>query len=212
MTRHIKLGKQPHKLNKDLTLLENEKCVITTQEGTLTLPILVEGNTRGHILTGKGQLTLDAIIETPKGAIGKSLITDLDQPFLMFGTVSEISENTAPATAQDISNMGYENLEDLLVKANDAFSQFTINSHKHPKLEENTQTFAFFTPDKAWDILVTKEDKLIFTSRNKVYIFKHPTENTQLHPQHLQFAENGKTIIIGKNNILIDLDANHRFF
>lgn len=211
MTRNIKLGKQPHKLNKDLTLLQNEKCLITIQEGILTLPILIEGNTQGHLFTGRGQFTLDATIETPKGAIGRSLITDLNQPFLMLRTVDTISEDLIPATAQDISNMGYESLEDLLVKANDVFSQFTINNDKHPRLEQNARIFAFFTPDKTWDILIAKEDKLIFTSRNKVYIFKDATEDAEFHPQRLILAEDGKTVIIGKNNILIDFDAHHRF-
>lgn len=207
MTRFLKLGKQPCKLNRDLTLLQSEKCLITAQEGTLTLPILIEGNTQGHLLTGRGQLTLDAIIDTPKGAIGKSLITDLNQPFLMFSTDNTISENLTPANDQDITNMGYENLEDLLVKANDAFSQFTINSHKRPKLEEDTQMFALFTPDRTWDILIAKEDKLIFTSKNRVYIFKDASEDTEFHTQRLMLAEDRKTVIIGKNNILIDFDA-----
>jgi len=211
MTRFLKLGKQPIRLNIDLTLLKNEKCLVTAQEGTLTLPILIEGNIQGYLLTGRGQLTLDAIIETPKGAIGKSLITDLNQPFLMFSTDNAVSGKSTPATAQDISNMGYENLEDLLVKANDVFSQFTINSHKHPKLGEDTQMFAFFTPDKTWDILIAKEDKLIFTSRSQVYVFKDAAEDAEFHPQRLMLAEDGKTVIIGKNNILIDFDAHHRF-
>ena len=211
MTRFLKLGKQPSRLNRDLTLLQNEKCLITAQEGTLTLPILIEGNTQGHLLTGKGQLTLDAIVDTPKGAIGKSLFTDLNQPFLMFNTDNDVSGNSTPGNDQDITNMGYENLEDLLVKANDVFSQFTTNSHKHPKLEEDTQMFAFFTTDKTWDILIAKEDKLIFTSRSKVYIFKDEAEDTEFHPQRLMLTEDGKTVIIGKNNILIDFDAHQRF-
>jgi hypothetical protein len=211
MTRFLKLGKQPRKLNRDLTLLQNEKCLITVQKGTLTLPILIEGNAQGHLLTGRGQFTLDAIIDTPKGAIGKSLITDLNQPFLMFSTDNTTPEDLTPATDQDITNMGYENLEDLLVKANDVFSQFTINSQKHPKIEEDTQMFAFFTPDKTWDILIAKEDKLIFTSKNRVYIFKDEAEVTEFHPHRLMLAADGKTVIIGKNNILIDFDANQRF-
>lgn len=211
MTRNIKLGKQPHRLIRDTMLLQSEKCVVTAQEDTLMLPIFVNDTTRGHLLMGKGQFTLDAIIETPKGAIGKSFVTDLNQPFLMFGAVSTISENSVAATVQDISNMDYENLEDLLVKANDVFSQFTMNNHKQHNFEEDSQVFAFFTPDKTWDMLISKEDKLVFTSRNKVYIFKDSNESTEFHPERLLFAEDGKTVIIGKNTILIDFDANHRF-
>lgn len=210
MTRLLKLGKQPSKTNRDLTLLQNEKCLITAQQGTLTIPIINKGNTQGHLLTGKAQLTLDAIIDTPKGAIGKSLASDLNQPFLVFSTDNKISENLAPATDQDITNAGYQNLEDLLVKANDIFSQFTINSRKHPRLEENTEMFAFFTEDKTWDILIAKEDKLIFTSKSKVYIFRDTAEDTESRPQRLLLAEDGKTVIIGKNNILIDF-AHQRF-
>lgn len=211
MTRILKLGKQPHKLNRDLTLLQNEKCTITAQEGTLTLQILMEGNTRGYLLAGRAQFTLDAIIDTPRGATGKSIHTDLNQPFLVFSPADAISQNSTPATAQDISNTGFDSLEDFLVRANDVFSQFTINSHKNPELEENTQMFAIPASDKTWNILIAKENKLIFTSKNKIYIFRDVSENSEFHPQITRFAEDGKMLIIDRNNILIEFNSHHRF-
>lgn len=212
MTRHIKLGKQPSKLSKDLTLLQNEKCLITVRGGTLALPILVEGNPRGYFFIGMGQFILDAIIDTPKGAIGKSLFADLNRPFLMFSADNTIVEDLVPASDQDVSNIGNANLEDFLLKANDVFAHITMVHNKYLKVEKGTQMFAFFSPDKTWDILLAKEDKLIFTSRNKVYIFKDLVGDTKSNPQHIHFAENGKTVIIEKNNILIDFDVEHRPF
>jgi len=69
--KNVKLGNQPGKLIRDLVLLQNEKCIVKACASALTLPILVDDETRGHLFFGKGQLTMDTIVETPRGAVGK---------------------------------------------------------------------------------------------------------------------------------------------
>jgi hypothetical protein len=81
------LGNQPQKLTKDATLLHNEKCLVIATAGTIALPILLEEATSGQLFIGKGQLTIDTIVETSRGAIGKPIVRDLtpEYPFVMLG-------------------------------------------------------------------------------------------------------------------------------
>lgn len=208
MTPKIKLGDQPCKLTKDFTLFKNEKCIIETTSGALAVPIMIDESTYGYFFAGKGKLTLDTIIETPKGAIGKPLIKDLHQPFLMFSKISKIQESLAPATAQDISDMGYRDVQDFLAKSNQTLDQFAWHSHSHFDLEEGSYIFAFVNEHNKWDMLVSKGDKLVYTSKDKVYISKDQTESLELQfqPSRVLIAGKGKTVVISKDNILIDSD------
>jgi hypothetical protein len=200
-----KLGKQPSKLTKDLVLLQNERCIIMAFVNDLTLPILVGDTTLGYIFFGKGNFTLDAIVETPKGAVGKPLVKDLNTPFIMLGKVLKIANDLTPASHEDVSNLGYGNSEEFLAEADDVFSRFSIGCHSF-NLEEDSQVFAFANEYDKWDMLISKGDKLVYTSRDKVYISKDKAESIDISPAGVLVAERGKIVVIGKNNVLIDSD------
>lgn len=204
--KRAKLGNEPSKLTKDLVLLQNEKCIVKAFAGDLTLPILADDATLGYIFFGKGRFTLDAIVETPEGAVGKPLVKDLDTPFIMLGKVCNIANDLTPATVHDISNMGCRNSEEFLAKANEVFSRFSLDYHTRFNFEEDSQVFAFANEHDKWDMLISKEDKLVYMSKDKVYISKDKAESVDISPAGVLVAERGKTIVIGKNNILIDSD------
>lgn len=204
--KRAKLGNEPSKLTKDLVLLQNEKCIVKAFAGDLTLPILADDATLGYIFFGKGRFTLDAIVETPEGAVGKPLVKDLDTPFIMLGKVCNIANDLTPATVHDISNMGCRNSEEFLAKANEVFSRFSLDYHTRFNFEEDSQVFAFANEHDKWDMLISKEYKLVYMSKDKVYISKDKAESVDISPAGVLVAERGKTIVIGKNNILIDSD------
>lgn len=207
---HMELGNQPQKLTQDTTLLQNQKCIIKATAGTLTLPILIDNTTKGHFFVGKGEFTLDAIVETARGAIGKPITRNLspDQPYLMLGENTTLNQNLAQATNQDLTNMGYQNTEEFLKKANDTFDQFAHRQHGHIDINENSHIFAFANEHNKWDILVAKKDKLVYTSKHKVYISRENGESISLSPAQILVAKKGKTVVIDNGNILVDRD-NH---
>jgi hypothetical protein len=204
----MRLGNQPHKLTKDATLLQNEKCIVTASAGTLAVSILLESATAGQLFIGKGQLTLDTIVETSRGAIGRPLIRDLDpnHPFLMLGETDNLKENLAPATNQDLNNVGYKNTDEFLKIANEAFDQFAHRRHSHIDIEPDAHIFAFANECEKWDFLVAKDDKLVYASKHKVYISKNGSENASLGPGSILVSKKGKTVVIDRGNILVDRD------
>ena len=203
----MQLGTQLQKLAKETILLQNEKCIIKTAAGTLTLPILVDDSPRGHILTGKGEFTLDAIIETTRGAIGKPITRNLNQPFLMLSENTTLNQNLAPATTQDLANNGYKNTDEFLKKAHETLDQFTRRRHGRFDVESDAQVFAFATEHDRWDILVAKQNKLVYTSKHRVYVSRDNGESVSFGPAQIIVAKKGKTVVIDKGNILVDRNA-----
>jgi len=205
---HLQLGNQPQKLTKDATLLQNEKCIVTAAAGTLSLPILLDDAIGGQLFIGKGQLTLDAIVETSRGAVGKPLIRDLNQdhPFLMLGEAKNLKENLTPATNQDLTSMGYESIAEFLKTANEAFDQFAHRRHSHIDIEPDARIFAFANEHEKWDFLIAKDDKLVYTSKHKVYISKNNGESASYGQGSILVAKRGKTVVIDRGNILVDRD------
>jgi hypothetical protein len=204
----IHLGNQPQKLTKDATLLQNEKCIVTATAGTLTLPVIIDDAISGQFFVGKGQLTLDAIVETSRGAAGKPLIRDLspDRPFLMLGETNNLKENLTPATNQDVTSMGYKSLGEFLRTADEAFDQFAHRRHSHIDIELNAHIFAFANENEKWDFLIAKDDKLVYTSEHKVFVSKKGGESVSLGQGSILVAKKGKTVIIDRGNILVDRD------
>jgi len=203
----MQLGTQPQKLTKNTTLLQNNKCIVKTAAGTLTLPILVDGNPSGHLFIGKGEFTLDAIIETPQGAIGRPITRDLNQPFLMLGENTTVTQNLAPATIQGLTNNGYKSTEEFLKKAHETLDQFAHRRHGRFDMESDAHIFAFATEHDRWDILVAKQDKLVYTSKNRVYVSRDNGESVSLGPAQILVAKKGKTVVTDKGNILVDRDT-----
>jgi len=202
----LKLGNLPHKLTKDTILLQNEKCIIKVTAGTLTLPILIDNTPRGHFFAGNGEFTLDTIIETARGAVGKPTVKELNQPFLMFGENSSLSQNLAPAADHDLSNMGYKSAEDFLKTANNALDSFTHKRHGRFDFDADAHIFAFANQPDKWDVLISKGDKLVYSSKEKVFISKNQAESISVQSGNVLVAKRGKTVVIDRGNILVDRD------
>jgi len=202
----MELGTQPHKLTQDTTLLQNDKCIIKATAGTVTLPILIDNTALGQLFIGKGQLTLDTIVETTRGAIGKPLIRDLtpNQPFLMLGETTKLKENLTEGTNQDLAGIGYKSTDEFLKVANETFDRFALTRHGHIDIEPDAHIFAFANEHRKWDFLIAKDNKLVYTSKHKVYVSKNNGETVSLGQGSVLVAKKGKTVVIGGGNILVD--------
>jgi hypothetical protein len=176
--------------------------------GTLALPILLEDATSGQLFIGNGQLALDTIVETSRGAIGKPLIRDLtpDHPFLMLGESEDLKENLDSVTNQDLNNIGCKSTDEFLKIANEAFDEFAHRRHSHIDIEPDAHIFAFANEHEKWDFLIAKDDKLVYASKYKVYISKNSGESASLEPGSILVSKKGKTVVIDRGNILVDRD------
>jgi len=173
MWQNYQLDSTILKANDVLTLWRTEKGVIEIGKNTLAIPIKQGDQRRGYIFHGHGKLLLDTIIETDKGAIGKPVEKEITEPFLMLGDTEETQQHLSTASKEDLMEMGYENEQGFLARAEDLFDNFfgerRIHSHQ---CCGNNHGFIFAFPNKAGelDVLVAKGSRLVYKAMNKVFV------------------------------------------
>ena len=199
-----RLGDKPLKTVKDVTLFKNDRCIVTALRGTLALPILINGKTKGYAFHGAGKLLLDAIIKTPRGAIGKPIDRDLTKIFLMVGGAEEIEESLAPAEASDLSRLGYENREAFSERVDEFCGSLFKIGIKHINFDKKeARIFAFQNVHAKPDILLSKRDKLVYTSKKEVYVFKGD-KGVIKRPGEVMVSKEGKIVIVKDNSVVMD--------
>lgn len=200
------LGDKPQKLLEDTLLFKNERSIVNASKDTLALPIEFDGETLGYVFHGEGKLLLDAIIETRRGAIGKSTERDLKAPFLMLGGAKEISSNIIPTNASDLSNMGYEDAQAFVKRADEACEHLFRRTMRHAHMDfdgKDARLFAFQREEDGYDTLISKRDKLVYTSDEEVYVFKGDKGILTRHGE-VVVSKKEKTVCVCDGNVLVE--------
>ena len=201
-----KLGDKPLKLLQDTTLLKNERCIVNAFKDTLALPIEFDEETLGYVFHGKGKLLIDSIIETRRGAVGKSTERDLKEPFLMLGGTKEISNSMNPADTSDLSKLGYESAQAFVKSADEACERFFKRKIRHDHLDfdaKDARLFAFMREEDGYDTLISKRDKLLYTSDEEVYVFKGD-KGILKRPGEVVVSKRGKTVCVSDNDVFVE--------
>lgn len=200
---NYKLGGEPLKLLNDSNLLQTNKCVVKATRNTLALPILINENLEGHVFHGSGQLLIDTIVETEKGAIGKPTIKDLDKPFLMLGKTEEVKNNLATANPQELAQFGYSTVE-AFVKTAEDFCNYLFNKGLQCNDSTTGDSKIFvFTNAESFDVLVAKGNELVYTSKEKVFVFKNDKE-VLTSPQEVVVSKRGRTVVVAKDRVFVE--------
>ena len=201
---NYELDNESLKIVEDATLLKNERCVVDALEGSLALPILIDEKVQGYVFHGTGKLLVDSIIETTKGAIGKPTVKDLKRPFMMLGGADEIKDNLASADTSDLQNIGYESVDAFIEHAEELCGRLLKGKHCHVDFDgKDSRLFAFLNEEGKLDILVSKEDKLVYKSEKKVYLSKG-SKSVLKRPKEIIVSKKGKRVVIANNGILIE--------
>lgn len=206
MTVPFEFEEKPLKLAEDLTLLKTERCFITASKDTLALPIIVDGKRRGFFFHGEGQLLVDTVIETSKGAVGKSTDEELQKPFIMLNGVEEVEEHLAEASLEDLRKWEYEGSEEFLREASDKCRLF-LNGRNKLKLERTSpRIFAFTNDEERFNILVSEGEKLVFTSGSKTFVLKND-KSVLTCGREVVVSKPGKSVVISNGNIFVEKDS-----
>ncbi|MDH5266865.1 MAG: hypothetical protein OEW62_04215 [Candidatus Bathyarchaeota archaeon] len=205
---NYKLSNESLKIVENATLLKNERCVVDALEGSLALPILIDEKVQGYVFHGTGKLVVDSIIETARGAVGKPTVKDLKHPFMMLGGVEEIKDDLDNADTSDLQNAGYESVDAFIEQAEELCGRLLEGKNCHVDFNvdfngKDSRLFAFLNEEDKIDILVSKNDKLVYKSEKKVYLSKG-SKSVLKRPKEIIVSKKGKTVVIANNGILIE--------
>ena len=189
---------------EDVTLLKNERCIVEIPKRTLALPIIIDEKVQGYVFHGAGKLMVDSIIETTRGAVGKPTVKDLSHPFMMLGKAEEIKDSLGPADTSDLQNAGYERVDGFVEKAKELCEGLLKGRHTHEGFNgKGSRLFVFKNDEGDSDILLAKNDELVYKSGKKVYVSKGSKSVLQRHGEFI-VSKKGKTVVIANNDILIE--------
>jgi len=199
---NIEVKEDPLKLRQDFTLFQNERCIMKIFKPSLALPIMRESEVVGYVFHGEGKLVIDAVIETPKGAIGRPVERKIETPFIMlapFEKVRKLREDLVSANISDLKQKGYEGLGEFIKAARELCSQTFRKTCFDTFLENRRYIFAFKRKDqRKIDLLVSKDDKLAYISGEKLFAFKRG-KSVIIKPGKLLIAKSNKTLVVSRN-------------
>lgn len=183
------LDKAVQKIDQSLTLWKTDRGIIEINNDTYAIAILQDGKPEGYIFSGNGNLTLDTIVETERGAIGKPTERQLTEPFLMLGD----TETTQPHLTTSADN------NDFKTKAENLFHQFF---HKHSHIDcghthhhNDGVIFAFPNETQRLDLLVLNDSKIVYKAQNMTFI-SDGNRDILKSPEHMVVSNLGKCVIV----------------
>jgi len=166
-----KIGDEISKVAIDIKLWESERGIVKVNKETLVAPIELNDEIKGYIFHGRGKLLLDALIETEEGAVGKAVENELVQPFLMLGNkFKTVQRNLEKTNQDDICEIGYKTSQEFIDQANHLLKSFFKRSVSNNNYNNSGTIFAFPNEIDTLDILVAKEEKLVYKSTSVVFV------------------------------------------
>jgi hypothetical protein len=87
-------------------------------------------------------------------------------------------------------------------------SEKLITSELNARVEPDAHIFAFANEHGKWDFLIAKDDKLVYTSKHRVYVSGSNGETVSLGQGSILVARTGKTVAMDRGSILVDRGDN----
>jgi hypothetical protein len=195
MWHNYELDSAMLKTDQPLTLWKTDRGIVEIAKDTFAIAVTQDGKPQGYIFNGNGKLTLDTIVETEQGAVGKPTEKTLTEPFLMLGNPQNIESHLTAATNEDS--------KDFTTKAEDFFHHFFKNErtfttdccgHHHEGL-----IFAFSNPNSRPDLLVLNDSKIVYKTKQVTFV-SDEDKDVLKSPEHMVVSNRGKCVIIKARN------------
>lgn len=190
------LDKTISKTTEPLRLWETEKGIVETGRNTLAIPIMLNDSLEGYVYHGHGKLVLDTVIETERGAVGRPVEKEINQPFLMLGNTEKTQQRLIPASQEDLSEMGYTKQEEFISGAEDLLNRFSRGGRvRKCRHSDDGSVFAFQNEANKLDLLIAKGAKFVYKAMNTVFISNRGRVVLK-SPSEVVCISNGKSVII----------------
>jgi hypothetical protein len=165
------LGETILKATEPSRLLDTERGIVEIGGNTLAIPVMLNGSLEGYVYHGHGKLVLDTVVETERGAIGRPVEKEINQPFLMLGNIEGAQQRLSTANLEDLSEMGYTKQEEFVLSAEKLLDSFSRRGRTHDSGHRGDgSVFAFQNEANKLDFLIARGDKLVYKTMNSVFV------------------------------------------
>jgi hypothetical protein len=159
------LGALAGKVDATTEIARTEKALVQVDSGALYFPIIRNNVELGGIFFGSGQLIVDAIVETNRGAVGQSQELEWNGSLLLLSLSAEwVPPSVLPASDKDLGDHNLDSREAAEEKARQLFDQYLD--------ERSSWSGEIFTSrGKGWCVIILdkKQGKIsIVASRDRL--------------------------------------------
>ncbi len=190
------------KTNDATTLWKTESGIVEVGQNTLAVPITQDSKMKGFVLHGKCRFVLDTIVETDRGAVGKPVEKEINEPFVMLEDGEDTRQSFSNADTGDLKNMSYQDQKDFVTKAEELCEKFfgerKMRRHRHWHSDEhvgNGIVFAFPGKNNNLDLLVAKGSKIVYKAEDKTFL-SNGRKVILKTPEETVIARHGRPIIL----------------
>ncbi|MEM2118676.1 MAG: hypothetical protein QW840_00945 [Candidatus Bathyarchaeia archaeon] len=188
------------KANEAIMLWKTENGIVEIGKNTLAVPLKKQGKISGFVFHGNCKFMLDTIVETKKGAVGKSVEKEITEPFLVLKDAEELRQKLGAVNKEELESMNYESEKEFIAKAKALCDRFFGENEMqrrvglHGEWEGKGVMFAF-PRNESFDLLIAKDSKLVYRAADKVFLSNNgkvilkTTEDTVI-------ARNGNSLLV----------------
>lgn len=201
---NYQLGDEVSQTTAKITLWRNERSIVEIQEGTLTIPIQLDGKSAGCVFHGEGRFLLDAIAETDQGAIGEPIDKAIDKAFMMLGDTAEVQKYLTTADQGTLAKHGYADVQAFASAAQDLLDDvFDDAIHRRSDSREyRGYIFAFPNEKGRFDMLVAKGRKMVYKGDDTSFVSKEDKVILESAGE-VVISRSGKSVFVRKNRVHI---------
>ncbi|MHA1770959.1 MAG: hypothetical protein ACTSYL_07300 [Candidatus Thorarchaeota archaeon] len=149
-----------------------EKAVVELQPGSLWTRVLRDDEVVGIIFAGEAHFAVDAIAETPAGAVGESITDDLEGCQLVLGDL-DIVDASREASEDDLHTNGFDTAASFLEKARSILNDAQLRKARIPS--NHGRVLIGHTLTNSSLVLVVSKDKLVFVYRDRTFVVTDDT-------------------------------------
>lgn len=189
------LGALAGKVDATAEIARTEKALVQVDSGTLYFPVVRAGVEVGGVFFGSGQVIVDAIVETRRGAIGQSQEFAWNGSLFLLSTSAEwVPPSILPAGGKDLEHHQLKSKEAAEEQAQQLFTRF---------LDEGSSWFAevFILRRKGWCVIILdkKQGKTrILASKDRIVV-KRPDASLVIKGSRMVKTEGqGKVIVTSR--------------
>ncbi|MDO8056606.1 MAG: hypothetical protein Q6361_07070 [Candidatus Hermodarchaeota archaeon] len=190
--RDLILGALAGRVANPTDVARSEKALLGVNEGTLYFPIFYENREVGGIFIGYGQMIVDAIVETNRGALGKSYEFFWNGSLLLLTEDGEwLPPSTSPVRKGDLHEFLLSSEEEAQERAQCIFERFIDHNR-------NWITDTFFMRNHGWlaTILDTQRGKCHIIASDDRFIVKIGQLKIVLTGNKLVHKEGRKKVLV----------------
>ena len=190
--RNLVLGALAGRVANPTDIARSEKALLGVNEGSLYFPVFYQNREVGGIFIGYGQAILDAIVETSRGALGKSY------EFFWNGSLVLLSEDgewtppsTGPVRKGDLQEFLLSSEDEAQERAQSIFERFILNN-------QNWIADHFFLRNRGWmaTILDTQRGKCHIIASDDRFVVKIGQLKVVLTRNKLVHKEGRKKVLV----------------